>query len=226
MVRRSAGLAHAIAVVVIAASACGAPGPPSGSPIESPTAPSVASAEAMAPLPMACYGLPLDQCREIAASALARLDVSRIAWLEVGPPPCEGEPCPVVLTDGERLDVIAHVDDGQPWHVVVRAADEALIATAPARVELIPLEPDTPSGAAPGAHRFSLGHCGIYSRIDFDGSFWDPVGRVDFTAPAAINSADGTLVLLTASNARFTTPEGFTVDLARHRGTKYFRDCS
>lgn len=72
---------------------------------------------------------------------------------------------------------------------------------------------------------FSLGHCGIWSGIDVDGSFWDPVGFVNSAHPDVINSAPGTFALTSATTATLRTNGGLTVQLARHPGPKYLQGC-
>ena len=61
--------------------------------------------------------------------------------------------------------------------------------------------------------------------IDFDGSFWLPVGQVDGTSPTIINSESGTMRLLGPNLAQFTGTTGFTVHLARFPGPKHFWGC-
>jgi hypothetical protein len=81
-------------------------------------------------------------------------------------------------------------------------------------------------------YHFSLGHCGLLSPIDVDGSFWDPLDGV--TAGGApldlengsemINGTPGTLVVI-GDEARFRTEGGSVLRLARHDGRKEFPGC-
>lgn len=88
-----------------------------------------------------------------------------------------------------------------------------------------PIEPAT-------AYRFDLGHCGLLSPIDVDGSFWDPVdgltargGRLDLAAdPEMINVTSGFFVVI-GDEARFRTVTGSVVRLERHAGEKEFPGC-
>jgi hypothetical protein len=72
---------------------------------------------------------------------------------------------------------------------------------------------------------FELGHCGLLSPIDVDGSLWDPVGLVDGDHPAAINSAQGRLMFTSATTAHFRIADGFTVNLVRRVGPKPYPLC-
>lgn len=81
-------------------------------------------------------------------------------------------------------------------------------------------------------YRFSLGHCGLHSPIDVDGSFWDPVDGVTATGAAIdlagdgemINSTLGTIVVI-GDEARFRTGSGSVLRLERHDGEKEFPGC-
>jgi len=89
----------------------------------------------------------------------------------------------------------------------------------------IAVEPTSDEGIPAGPQQIELGHCGIYSGIDFGGSWWDPVGPVDGDHPDAINAADGTLTIQDPDHATFTSKGGLTVELVRHEGEKYLPLC-
>ena len=75
------------------------------------------------------------------------------------------------------------------------------------------------SGPAPGPIvPFTLGHCGLSSPIDIDGSFWDAYGQID-PNNAFINASDGQFRRLGADEAEFVVP-GARVSLRRHVGSK------
>jgi hypothetical protein len=73
------------------------------------------------------------------------------------------------------------------------------------------------------AYSFSLGHCGLGSPFDLDGSLWDPVAGHDgsggpLTADHAgelINQTAGTATLLSSDVAEFRTPLGAIITLVR-----------
>jgi len=76
-----------------------------------------------------------------------------------------------------------------------------------------------------GPFPFELGHCGISHVIDFDGSFWVPVGQVDGDSPEAVNAASGQMRLLAADRAEYLGPH-LKVTLARYPGQKFFWLCA
>ena len=94
------------------------------------------------------------------------------------------------------------------------------------------LEPISTSIEPATAYRFSLGHCGLFSPIDVNGSFWDPVeGRTASGAPLdldgdpeMINATAGFFVVI-GDEARFRTETGTVLELRRHPGEKEFPGC-
>ena len=94
------------------------------------------------------------------------------------------------------------------------------------------LAPVSASIAPATAYRFSLGHCGLASPIDVDGSFWDPVegvtaggGPLDLQgASEMINATSGFFVII-GDDARFRTESGSVLSLERHDGEKEFPGC-
>jgi hypothetical protein len=104
----------------------------------------------------------------------------------------------------------------------------------PATDPHVRLLPESARAAATDPVAFSLGHCGLYSPIDYDGSFWDPVAyRIVRDGPITerhqvdvINSAAGTLTLLTPFIATLEFPSGLVIGLFRHSGGKAFPMCA
>lgn len=94
------------------------------------------------------------------------------------------------------------------------------------------LDPGSTSIEPATAYRFSLGHCGLFSPIDVDGSFWDPVeGRTPSGAPLdldgdpeMINATAGFFVVID-DEARFRTESGTVLELQRHDAEKEFPGC-
>ncbi|MFP5342748.1 MAG: hypothetical protein ACLGIJ_07490, partial [Candidatus Limnocylindria bacterium] len=72
---------------------------------------------------------------------------------------------------------------------------------------------------------FQLGHCGMFSGVDVDGSYWDPIGPISFTSGEAVNETPGILTITGPDRATFTAPGGFTVQLVRHDGPKFLPFC-
>jgi hypothetical protein len=82
------------------------------------------------------------------------------------------------------------------------------------------------------AYRFSLGHCGLFSPVDVDGSFWDaadgrdPSGaEMDLASNGElINAVPGVIVVI-GDEMRFRTDPGSVVRFERHAGEKEFPGC-
>jgi hypothetical protein len=89
------------------------------------------------------------------------------------------------------------------------------------RVEVRPSSPRLAAQVTP----FDLGHCGIWSGIDVDGSFWNPVGAVNANHPDLVNSARGTFTLTSPNSATLRTQDGFALQLVRHEGPKFLPGC-
>jgi hypothetical protein len=82
------------------------------------------------------------------------------------------------------------------------------------------------------AYRFDLGHCGLLSPVDLDGSFWDPLDGISSSGaeldlasdPEMINAAAGAIVVI-GDEMRFRTALGSVVRFERHEGEKEFPGC-
>lgn len=72
---------------------------------------------------------------------------------------------------------------------------------------------------------FTLGHCGLLHVVDFDGSFWVPVGVVH-NDPVTINAADGQMQLIAPNRAQFASGGKLIATLARFPGPKHFWLCA
>jgi hypothetical protein len=82
------------------------------------------------------------------------------------------------------------------------------------------------------AYRFSLGHCGLSSPIDVDGSFWDPIdgltaagGPLDLESDGEMINATAGFFVVIGDEARFRTESGSVLSLERHEGEKEFPGC-
>ena len=102
-----------------------------------------------------------------------------------------------------------------------RAVDVTLVDVFDSNIGVQPSSPRLAANVVP----FNLGHCGIWSGIDVDGTFWDPAGLVNHAHPDLINSAPGTFALTSATTATLRTNGGLTVQLVRHPGPKYLPGC-
>ncbi|HEX2882959.1 MAG TPA: hypothetical protein VHQ42_00135 [Candidatus Limnocylindria bacterium] len=82
------------------------------------------------------------------------------------------------------------------------------------------------------AYRFALGHCGLASPVDLDGSFWVAVEGVtagsepvDLTTdPEMINATEGVAAVI-GDEMRFRTDSGTLVRFSRHLGEREFPGC-
>ena len=82
------------------------------------------------------------------------------------------------------------------------------------------------------AYRFELGHCGLNSPVDVDGSFWDAIDGTTNSGAALDLAADGEMINATqgaivviGDAMRFRTATGSVVRLERHLGEKEFPGC-
>ena len=82
------------------------------------------------------------------------------------------------------------------------------------------------------AYRFSLGHCGLLSPIDVDGSFWDPLdgttptgAELDLESDGEMINATGGVIVVIGDEMRFRTDSGSVVRFERHPGEKEFPGC-
>lgn len=82
-------------------------------------------------------------------------------------------------------------------------------------------------------YRFNLGHCGLHSPVDLDGSFWDELDGVTANGQPLDLEGDGEMINATAGvivvigdEARFRSETGSIVRFARHQGEKGFPGCA
>ena len=200
-------------VLVFVLAACGAdPGPTEASP-------SVVER-------LACLSVEAGQCADIAEAIAERYrDVGVVALLTVGSF-CQRNPCDLMrlpqpsgyilveLTGPPRIEGVS---------LEVAPGGEITLADSVPQPAAI-IQPASPRDG-PGPSAIDLGHCGLQSPIDYDGSLWDPVGEIDGNAPEAIGAAQGQIVLVAGERARFQSIGGFTVDLLRRIGPKAYVMC-
>jgi len=82
------------------------------------------------------------------------------------------------------------------------------------------------------AYRLSLGHCGLLSPIDVDGSFWDPLdgtgpsgAELDLDSDGEMINATGGVIVVIGDEMRFRTDSGSVVRFERHPGEKEYPGC-
>jgi len=202
-------------VLALAVAACGSPAPSESH--------ELSGLDAVA---LACWSVDATECDRALSEAAGLLpaDHPPIAVASVVAFGCDSEPCEVGLRRGGSVSI--EFADGAGllgWSVEV-APDGSLRFADHTSGLPDPYLPESLRLAAPVVE-FSLGHCGLSSPIDVDGSFWDPVGPVDSNAPDAINSSQGTFSLIGPNDAQFRSRMGFVVNLRRHEGAKNFFGC-
>jgi hypothetical protein len=193
--RRLPTIALALAMALAVAACAGDPSP----------APSSAPPVAVAPgYAIACWAVPAAACERTAAEAVARLPAGQR---------------PVVVVDVHDTLVDVESADGG-GRLLVRygiAADGLLDFGDWVESQVGAIE--STSGPAGGPIvAFTLGHCGVSSPIDIDGSFWDAYGAID-TRGALLNASEGQFRRLGPDEAEFVTV-GSRVSLRRHAGAK------
>jgi hypothetical protein len=101
-----------------------------------------------------------------------------------------------------------------------------IVAVIPPDIPTVTLGPESaPADIGSGVPvPFTLGHCGLLSPVDLDGSFWQPVSGTDGdggpiegddAVSELINATSGELVLTTPDAAVFTTASGSQIQLLR-----------
>ena len=149
-----------------------------------------------------------------------------IAYVQIGPFGCPGgDACRRTLAARPSGDVVIEFRTGEPVFVHIEAAGGQPLVTREHYFG-ISLEPSSGPAAPAGPVAYSLGHCGLWSGVDLDGSWWDPVGSVDGDHGDSINAADGTIVAIDRDHATFKSAGGFVVSLQRRVGPKYLRLCA
>ncbi len=220
-------------LVLVATVGCATPAPsPSPQGSSAPSAPSAIApntAPTLGGVPIACYGLGDADCPRVkeVATALVKVTDPRVIYVQVGPFGCpHGQQCPTTLAARPEGDITVEFAGAPTAGFHVKAAPGGgAITVAPQEIFGIVLEPTTPRAVLAGAQPFTLGHCGLWSGIDLGGSWWDPVGYIDFNQGDAINAAEGTIAFTDPDHATFTSKGGLSVQLQRRDGGKYFPFC-
>jgi hypothetical protein len=204
-----------------ALAACGpAPSPP----------PASSSTEAASTgLVVGCASIESVECHFVAAQIVALLPAERgpAFAIEIQLFGCPNDgPCPPTLAAREGRAVIEYTGGEEPITVSLHGPPEApRIAVQAGMSWSGVVQPSSAQLPGLGPFPFSLGHCGMSHVVDFDGSFWLPVGPLDGDASGMINGESGQMRLLGPDLARYEGPTGFTANLARFPGGKRFFLC-
>lgn len=192
------------------------------------TSPEPTAAEAAGATVLGCLSIEPGECAFVAEQVRAELPPGRgvpfgIVIQLYG---CPNGPCPQTLGVREGKVTIEYVDRGEPIEISVAGPPEAPrfgdVAMAWSGLK----DPQSPRVAGQGPFPFELGHCGLSWYVDFDGSFWIPVGQVDGDASAVINAERGHMALLGPNLAQFRGESGFTAQLTRFPGPKHVWLCA
>jgi len=177
-----------------------------------------------------CIDIEAGECAYVARIVVDRLPTSSLApfSVEIRLGPCLAEaPCPKSL--GSRLGTaLIEFPDGAAVPVEVGLAGPA---SAPVTTILTsgpwsgPVPPGSPRVESSGPFELEVGHCGLLHVVDFDGSYWVPIGQVDGSAPALDNAEIGSIRLISTGIAEYRGAANLTLQLARFPGAKRFRGC-
>lgn len=135
-------------------------------------------------------------------------------------------PCPRSLAVRRGTVTIEYRDVGEPISLTVAGPPQAPVTEALDSTWSGPVQPASARVNGPGPFVFEVGHCGLTHVVDFDGSFWVPVGEVDGSGNALINSELGTMRLTGFNLAEYRGTADFSVTLARWPGPKRFFLCA
>lgn len=177
-----------------------------------------------ADLPVACVDLPAAQCDRAIEILDERSAGAPVAYVIVTPGPCDGA-CPVG-PGALSAQLSIEFADGRPPARIAVGDDGTTVTWQSLPIEgfLVRIEPA--SDRLPGpVSELTLGHCGLNSPIDLDGSLWDPVGPIDQTHPDLINAAPATFSLATPNAATLRTEGGAVVQLVRYDGARHYPGC-
>ncbi len=162
---------------------------------------------------------------EAASAGLTATDPP-VAYVEVGPFGCSvGQGCPGSLAARPSGRVLFEPVEGEGIEIQVQLGADGQLALERAQAFGVRVRPSSIPGQLAGPMPFSLGHCGLWSGVDLDGSWWDPIGVVNFDHGDAINAAEGTIAPSDRDHATFTSKGGLVVNLVRRAGEKYLPLC-
>jgi hypothetical protein len=168
----------------------------------------------------------IDCLRVLEAVATAIAPDAQAVYAEIGPFGCTtGEQCPTTLLARPAGSVTVELAAGDPVAFQVAAGADGSIDVAPGEAFTVAVAPSSAPGQLTGPMPFTLGHCGLWSGVDVDGSWWDPVGFVDSSHGDSINAVEGTFVAADRNHATFTSDGGFSVELLRRLGDKHLPLC-
>jgi hypothetical protein len=187
-------------------------------------APSASAGEAPPALVVGCMSIAAPECQLVVERLLPLLPGDRgepfAVEVFLGACPDDG-PCERSLTVRDGSITVEYADRNEPLTYFVDGppADPTFGKVLPAYAGLF--EPSSARVVGAGPFPFELAHCGLLWQVDFDGSFWLPIGEADGDAPPMINSDTGQMRLLGPNLAEYRNDDRFVVTLARFPGPKH-----
>lgn len=174
--------------------------------------------------PTACVSIPADRCERAVAAVNERHGrLAPVSHVEVHGALCAG-PCPEDEAAAWRAIVAVEFSDGRPPETATLQVTGAEAAWQRMQIPWGRVEPA--SAPMPARElRIQLGHCGLSSGIDVDGSFWDPVGPIDGADETLINASNATFRLVGPNHGTLQVHDGPIVQLVRHVGPKHLLAC-
>lgn len=239
---RHAVRALLLGLVVVALAACGtsvASTPPT-TPTGSGGAPSTAApVSTVVPTPtpetpprelvVGCMSVEEAECRFLVLQIVPTLPAERgqAFAVEIQLYQCENPnaPCPKSLSARIGKAVIEFLDGEEPIELSLKGPPLSPEMTPQDAFYLGLSHPSSPRVVGGGPFPYEMGHCGVTHVIDFDGSYWLPIGQVDGDHPTIINAESGSMRLIGPQLAEFRGDSNFTVQLARFPGPKHFWGC-
>jgi hypothetical protein len=206
----------------------GSSSPPTDAPPTTPSADPAGAVGIDPGTPTGCIGLGPADCERARAFAATVLDANDpdVVYVQVGPFGClQGASCPTNLLTRPEGDVVIEFGGGTGINVHLKVAADGSFQVERQEAMGIGVPPASPPDGVAGPREFQLGHCGVFSGIDVDGSYWDLVGPISFDSGEAVNDATGILSLTDPDHGTFATPGGFSVQLIRHVGPKLLPFC-
>jgi hypothetical protein len=164
-------------------------------------------------------------CARVAEAAVAMFSGRQPVWLEIAHAGCAGEaPCDPRIAPGAGARATVHfADAGQP--VAIRFVNAVESLEPEVLVDVFAVARAASREAPKGLPLpFGLGHCGLGSPIDVDGSLWVPVGFVPEHADL-INASGGFMTIEAPTRARLRTEGGIVVTLMRFGPALHVRLC-
>ncbi len=212
-------------------SACGGPTPAAttGAVTEPAATLSVPNPGGPPPQVIGCIDILEAECVNLAVTIARILPDDRGApfAIEIHLFPCiDGAPiCPKSLVARTGSAIVEYPNGGEPIAFQLAGPPAAPKIEPAESVWSGPIEPSSKAAGGPGPFRYDTGHCGLLHMVDFDRSFWVPIGEISGDGQALINQEQGVLGLAGPDRAQYQGTAGFSMRLARFPGAKRFFLC-